>query len=81
MRVDLFLKKVLLFKKRSEAKKMCEDNLVKLNGKQTKPSRQINQGDIITIESIKGIQTYRVLRVPEGNIRKDETDAYYEEIT
>jgi ribosome-associated heat shock protein Hsp15 len=81
MRIDVFLKKVLLFKKRSEAKKMCAHNLIKVNGKDVKPSKQINPGDMIEIESIKGIQNYRVLTIPTGNVRKDATCEYYEEIS
>jgi len=80
MRLDIFLKKVLLFKKRSEAKRMCDHSLIKLNGQDAKPSKQINPGDTIAIETMKGIQNYRVIDLPLGNVRKDETNNYYEEI-
>lgn len=81
MRVDVFLKKVLIFKKRSDAKRMCDHNLIIINGRDAKPSKQINPGDIITIESIYGIKNYRVLTIPEGNVHKMSIAEYYEEIS
>jgi len=80
MRIDAFLKKVLLFKKRSDAKRMCVKNLIRVNGKEVKPSKQITPGDTISIESITGIQNYRVVTIPTGNVRKNEIYEYYEEI-
>jgi len=79
MRIDLFLKKTLIFKKRSEAKIMCNKNLVKLNGRYIKPSKTIDTGDLIEIETIKGIRKFKVLDIPKGNVGKDETGLYYEE--
>lgn len=79
MRIDIFLKKVLLFKKRSEVKRMCEHNLITVNGRKAKPSKQINTGDVIGIESIKGKQNYRILNIPQGNVRKDDIAEYYRE--
>lgn len=79
MRIDLFLKKILIFKKRSEAKIMCNKNLVKLNGRYIKPAKTVNLGDLIEIETPKGIRRLRVLKTPNGNISKDETGLYYEE--
>lgn len=79
MRIDLFLKKVLLVKKRNDAKNMCDKNLVKLNGKYVKPSKSVNQGDIIELESFKGTKTVRILNIPTGNVNKSDADLYYEE--
>ncbi|MCK4251948.1 hypothetical protein KAX97_10900 [candidate division WOR-3 bacterium] len=79
MRIDLFLKKVLIFKKRSEAKIICNKNLIKLNGRYTKPSKTINPGDLIEIETVKGIRKIKVLQIPTGNIGKNEIELYYEE--
>lgn len=79
MRIDLFFKKVLIFKKRSEAKIMCNKNFIKLNGKYAKASKTVNPGDLIEIETVKGIRKIKVLQIPQGNIGKDETELYYEE--
>ncbi len=79
MRIDLFLKKVLIVKKRSEAKFMCNKNLIKLNGRYTKPSKSVNISDVIEIETIKGVKRIRVLNIPRRNIRKTDDTLYYEE--
>jgi len=79
VRIDLFLKKSLIFKKRSEAKVMCSKNLVKINGKYSKPSKTVSPGDVIEIETLKGVRKYKVLNIPTGNITKNETHLYYEE--
>ncbi|TET59756.1 MAG: RNA-binding protein [Candidatus Stahlbacteria bacterium] len=79
VRIDLFFKKVLIFKKRSEAKIMCNKNLIKLNGRYAKASKTVNPGDLIEIETVKGIRKIKVLQIPQGNIGKDETELYYEE--
>ena len=70
MRIDLFFKKVLIFKKRSEAKIMCNKNLIKLNGRYAKASKTVNPGDLIEIETVKGIRKIKVLQIPQRNIRK-----------
>ena len=79
MRIDLFLKKVLLVEKRTDAKLMCDKNLVRLNGKYVKPSKSVNIGDIIEIESFKGTKKIRILNIPGGNVGKQDADLYYEE--
>jgi len=79
VRIDLFLKKVLLVEKRTDAKLMCDKNLVRLNGKYVKPSKSVNTGDIIEIESFKGTKKIRILNIPTGNVGKQDADLYYEE--
>jgi len=79
VRIDLFFKKALIFKKRNEAKIMCNKNLIKLNGRYAKASKTVNPGDLIEIETVKGIRKIKVLQIPQRNIGKDETELYYEE--
>ena len=80
MRVDQFLRKTLLLKQRVVAKTLCDKQYVKLNGQSTKPSKHVEIGDIIEIETQKGLKRYRVLMIPAGNLRKADSDLYYEEI-
>ncbi|KPK67474.1 hypothetical protein AMJ87_13325 [candidate division WOR_3 bacterium SM23_60] len=80
MRCDLFLKNVLLFKKRTEAKEMCNKQLIKLNGKYVKPSKTVMVDDIIEIETYKGIQKIKVLKIPDSNVKRSDTESYYEEL-
>jgi ribosomal 50S subunit-recycling heat shock protein len=78
MRLDLFLKKTMIIKQRTKAKEFCEKELVRVNGKVAKPSCEIKIGDVIEIETIKGINKYKVLKIPEGNVKKSDTNQYYE---
>ncbi|KPJ73890.1 hypothetical protein AMJ52_02680 [candidate division TA06 bacterium DG_78] len=80
MRIDQYLKKTLIFNKRAEVKAMCERQLIKLNGRPSKPSKSVMTGDRIEIETPHGIKQIKVLQIPTGNVRKDHTDLYYEEI-
>jgi ribosomal 50S subunit-recycling heat shock protein len=80
MRIDQYLKKTSIFKKRTEAKIMCERNLIKLNGRPSKPSKSVMTGDVIEIETPHGIKQIRVLQIPTGNVSKDHKELYYEEI-
>jgi ribosomal 50S subunit-recycling heat shock protein len=81
MRIDQFLKKILIFKQRTEARLMCLRNLVMVNGRYSKPSKVIRPGDSIEIETAHGVRRIKVLKIPDGNVRKDEINLYYEELT
>ncbi|MDH4211605.1 MAG: S4 domain-containing protein [candidate division WOR-3 bacterium] len=80
MRIDQFLKRTLLMRQRQVAKKLCDKNFIKLNGKYTKASKHVSIGDVIEIETMKGLRHYRVLMIPQGNVKKNESDLYYAEI-
>lgn len=80
MRIDLFLKKTLIVKQREVAKELCDKGMVKVNGTLSKPSREVRETDIIEIDSASGAMRYRVLKIPEGNVRKEETGLYFEGI-
>jgi ribosomal 50S subunit-recycling heat shock protein len=79
VRVDQFLKKTLLLKQRGVAKELCDKKYIKINGQYTKPSKHVSAGDVIEIETMKGVKQYAVLMVPTGNVKKGERHLYYEE--
>jgi ribosomal 50S subunit-recycling heat shock protein len=79
--VDQFLRKTLLLKQRAAAKLLCDRQYVKINGQYTKPSRHVNAGDIIEIETANCIKQYKVLMIPSGNVSKGDRGLYYEEIS
>ena len=49
MRLDLFLKKTAIIKRRTIAKEYCLRGLVLINKKEAKPSSEVNDGDIVNI--------------------------------
>jgi len=80
VRVDQFLRKTLLIKQRAIAKTLCDKQYVRLNGHFAKPSKHVEIGDIIEIETPNGAKRYRVLILPSGNVKKVDRDRDYEEI-
>ena len=80
MRIDQFLKKTMLFKQREIVKELCDKRFVKINGQYTKPSKHVSVGDIIEIETLKGQKQYRVVSIPSGNVKKNESGLYYREM-
>ena len=49
MRLDLFLKKTALIKRRTVAKELIERGHMFINNKQAKPSSEVKDGDIILL--------------------------------
>ncbi|HPR17961.1 MAG TPA: S4 domain-containing protein [Candidatus Cloacimonadota bacterium] len=78
MRVDQYLNKVCLIKTRSMAKKACDLNLVKINGKIAKASSIVTAEDEIEY-SLSGYKNLiKVKVVPAGNVSKATAPQYYE---
>jgi len=78
MRLDLFLKKVFIIKQRETAKQLCDGGYVKVNGTAAKPARDVRVNDLIEIETTRGMESFRVLMIPDRNVRKDEVDQFCE---
>lgn len=70
MRIDKFLKIALLFKTRSSAEKVIEEQGVFINGKPAKPSTAVREGDLLVIRSLDREVTYRVKLLLEKNVSR-----------
>ena len=81
MRLDLLLKNILIFKKRNTVKSLCQSCLIKVDGRNAKPSKKMHEGDIIEIETPQGIRKLKILKIPKGNISKQNRDLFYEELS
>lgn len=81
MRLDLLLKNMLIFNKRSVVKTLCQSDLIKVHGRNVKPSKKMHEGDIVEIETPRGIRKIKVLKIPKGNISKQNKDLFYEELS
>lgn len=79
MRVDKFLKKSRIIKRRQVAKEACENERVKINDKVAKPGSEVEKGDIIEITFGKSVLKVRVLDLIEG-AKKTTADGMYEVI-
>ncbi len=76
MRLDLYLSKVGLVKRRTRAKELATCGLVEINGKTSKPAYEIKNGDIIKIGG-KRMITAEVLDIPTGNVKKEDREKYF----
>ena len=50
MRLDLVLKQSRLIKRRTIAKELCDAGKISINGKVSKPSSEVNHGDILELK-------------------------------
>jgi ribosomal 50S subunit-recycling heat shock protein len=78
MRLDLFLKHSRLVTRRTLAQELCEAGAVKINGTSAKSSRDVREGDLLTIRRAGRMTTFRVLRVPERPPSKSQAPSLYE---
>jgi len=73
LRIDLFLKLSRVVKRRSQAKELCDEGVVKVNGKVVKSSKEIREGDIVEVDSVMRYLRFKVNRVPvRKNVSKKE---------
>lgn len=75
VRIDKFLKVSRLIKRRQIAKEIIESEVIFLNGKIVKPSKEISVGDIITLQLGRKIFVVRILKV-EFNHREKFEEMY-----
>ena len=81
MRIDKWLSSVNLVKRRTIAQDMVKSGVVFINGVQAKPSKNVQVGDRITIEYLKGAKSFEVLRIPKTKtIPKSEKEHYFKEL-
>ena len=78
MRLDKFLKVSRLIKRRTVANEVSSNGRILVNGNAAKPAKNINAGDIITIEGHLKTFSVKVLIVPEGNVRTAVAPTLYE---
>lgn len=81
MRIDKFLNTVNITKRRAVAEDMCKNNVVMINDKIIKPSKDVKLGDKITINYLQKSVSYEVLGIPSTKtIPKTQQNLYIKEI-
>lgn len=70
MRLDLFLKKSHLLKRRELARELCEEGVVRVNGVPRKASFEVKAGDELLFPVYNRILKVRVLDLPAVNVPK-----------
>jgi len=77
MRIDIFLKRVGLFKSRTLAKEACDSGAVILREKSAKPKDFVKKGDVISIKWPHRILKIEVLDIPSKQVPKRDYQNYY----
>lgn len=80
MRLDKFLKVSRLIKRRTVANEVSDMGRVLVNGNSAKPSKQLKEGDVITIEYASRNITVKVTKIPTNNVSIQEASTLYENI-
>ena len=81
MRIDKWLWCVRIYKTRQIASKACTSGKVKINNKKTKPSRLINQNDIISIQKGYVKYKYEALNLLDSRISAKLVNNFIKNIT
>lgn len=76
MRIDKYLKASRILKRRTVANELAANQRVEINGRQVKPSKEVNVGDIISITFGYRKLEVRVLSVQEPKKKKDSSEMY-----
>lgn len=63
VRIDKYLWSIRVYKTRSDATDACKGGKVRVNGADTKPSKAVKAGDIITARKGAVTYTYKVLQL------------------
>ncbi|MFH2036299.1 MAG: S4 domain-containing protein [Candidatus Zixiibacteriota bacterium] len=79
MRLDLFLSKIGIIKRRTIAKEMADSGLIRINDNRAKPSREIAIGDIIRIGGSHPV-ILEVLQLPSGSIKREDREKYFKKL-
>src|SRR5687767_6652150 len=80
-RIDKYLWAVRIFKTRSIATDACNGGKIKLNGSNTKPSKELKPGD--KIEFKRGVvqHTIEVVAFPKSRIPAKDVLLFYKDLT
>lgn len=78
MRLDAFLKKSLLIKRRELANQLCDEGMVRVNGTPRKASHELKAQDELEFPLYNRVLKVRVLSLPEGNVKKADQWSLFE---
>jgi ribosomal 50S subunit-recycling heat shock protein len=72
LRVDMYLKRSRLVKRRSLAATLCENGFVTLNGRPAPPGKSVRRGDRIEVTYARKKVLVEVMEIPETPKRDQE---------
>lgn len=82
VRVDKWLWAVRIFKTRSDAAEACRTGKVTINGSEAKPSKEIKEGDLLTVKKVPIMRhSYKVVATIERRLPAKDVPQYCLDIT
>lgn len=78
MRLDLFLKKTHLVKRRELARELCDEGMVRVDGVPRKASQEVKAGNLLEFPLYNRLIKARVLALPEANVPRGEQWSFIE---
>ncbi len=77
VRLDSFLKVSRLVKRRGQAKSLCEEGAVEVNGRPAKPGKAVGPGDRVLLRLWRRHLLVEVAEPPAGRPGRGEAGALY----
>jgi ribosomal 50S subunit-recycling heat shock protein len=77
MRLDSYLSDARLIKRRTQAKKACENKIVLVDGVVAKPSKEVRAGQRIIINFTNRTLEVEIVEIPFRSVRKEEAKNLY----
>ena len=81
LRIDKWLWEVRLFKSRSLATDACKAGKVKMDGSNVKASKELKEGDVITVSLNPLFKTVRVKKFPKSRLNAKLVADFLEDLT
>jgi ribosomal 50S subunit-recycling heat shock protein len=80
MRLDQFLQKTGVVKRRSLAKEICDHGQVEIGDRKVKAAHEVTVKDVLKIKFHDRRCSYAVLAIPMGNVKKEDRGTYVQMI-
>ncbi len=77
MRLDTYLSDARLIKRRTQAKKACENRIVLVDGTVAKPGKEVRAGQKIIINFTNRTLEVEVLEIPSKGVKKEDAKNFY----
>lgn len=81
VRVDKYLWATRLYKTRTLAGEACRGGKVKMDGKAIKPSKEVKEGDIITVQTPDLVRTIQVKSLATNRVSAKLVEGLIDDIT
>ena len=81
LRIDKCLWEVRLFKSRSLATDACKAGKIKMEGSNVKASKELKEGDVITVSLNPLFKTVRVKKFPKSRVNAKLVNDFMEDLT